>query len=182
MVAALDTVPQLVPIFTSIRCGRQRGVQRATMLHRGPLRLTDLRPLLDRLGLGHQLPGLMQVVGLALGGRFELPDQSVMLGISEGPDGPEVKLEVALGMIPDLPASFVDLLALALAERPREWHALERWLDAFTTDTTSWPGHFSVMSVRVTRTSPARVSLYLRPIEFELRLPPGVREPAGIAV
>jgi hypothetical protein len=72
-------------------------------------------------------------------------------------------------MIPDLPPTFVDLLGLALAERPREWHALERWLSAFTPDSGEWPGHFSVMSVRVTRSSPARVSLYLRPIEFELR-------------
>jgi hypothetical protein len=149
------------------------------MLYDGPLRLTDLRPLLERLGLGHQLPGLMQIVGLALGGRFELPAQTAMLGLSEGPEGVELKLEVALGMIPDLPPTFVDLLALALAERPREWQALQRWLAAFTPDGGEWPGHFSVMSVRVTAASPARVSLYLRPIEFELRQGDGPREVAA---
>ena len=37
-------------------------------------RLRRLAPLMQRLGLGHQLPGLMQVVGLVLGGRFELPE------------------------------------------------------------------------------------------------------------
>jgi hypothetical protein len=124
---------------------------------------------MDALGLSHQLPSLMQVVGLALGGRFELPDMSVMIGLQETDAGPELKLEVALGMIPDLPASFVDLLTLALAERPRELHALQTWLRAFTPEEGEWPGHFSVLSVRVTPTRAARISLYLRPIEFELR-------------
>jgi hypothetical protein len=169
VVAALESAPGLMPIFTSIRCGRVGGTQRVTLLSRGTLRLTDLTPLMDRLGLGHQLPGLMQVVGLALGGRFELPEMSVMLGLSEAEEGPELKFEVALGMIPDLPPSFFDLLAMALAERPRELRSLEQWLQAFTPDSGEWPGHFSVMSVRVTRSNPARVSLYLRPIEFELR-------------
>ena len=169
VVAALQSVQGLVPLFTSIRCGRQSGVQRVTLLHRGPLRMTDLAPFLDRLGLAHQLPGLMQIVGLALGGRFELPDQAVMLGLQEGEGGPELKFEVALGMIPDLPPSFVDLLSLALAERPRQLRALQTWLAAFTPETGEWPGQFSVMSIRVTADQPARVSLYLRPIDFELR-------------
>jgi hypothetical protein len=169
VVTALRTVPGLVPLFTSITCGREQGVQRVTLLQRGPLRLTDLTPLMDALGLSHQLPGLMQVVGLALGGRFELPDMSVMIGLQETADGPELKFEMALGMIPDLPPSFVDLLTLALAERPRELRALNTWLQAFTPADGDWPGHFSVMSVRVTPASSARVNLYLRPIEFELR-------------
>ena len=169
VVAALESVPGLVPLFTSIRCGRESGVQRVTLLHQGTLRLTDLTPLLDRLGLGHQLPGLMQIVGLAMGGRFELPDQAVMLGLQESDTGPELKFEVALGMIPDLPPAFLDLLALALAERPRELRALQTWLQAFTPETGEWPGQFSVMSIKVTASQPARVSLYLRPIEFELR-------------
>jgi len=169
VLAALDTAPGLIPLFTSIRCGRASGMQRVTLLSRGTLRLTDLTPLMDRLGLGHQLPSLMQIVGLALGGRFELPETSVMLGLSEVDDGPELKFEVLLGMIPDLPPSFFDLLAMALAERPRELRSLAQWLQAFTPDSSEWPGHFSVMSVRVTRSQQARVSLYLRPIEFELR-------------
>ena len=169
VIAALQSVPGLVPLFTSIRCGRESGVQRVTLLHQGSLRMTDLAPLLERLGLSHQLPGLMQIVGLALGGRFELPSQSVMLGLQDTEQGPELKFEVALGMIPDLPPSFVDLLALALAERPRQLRALETWLKAYTPETGEWPGQFSVMSIRVTGDRPARVSLYLRPIEFELR-------------
>jgi hypothetical protein len=169
VVTALKTLPGLLPLFTSIACGREQGVQRVTLLHRGTLRLTDLTPLMDALGLSHQLPGLMQVVGLALGGRFELPDMSVMIGLQDLDDGPELKFEMALGMIPDLPPSFVDLLTLALAERPRELRALNTWLQAFTPADGEWPGHFTVMSVRVTPSSGARVNLYLRPIEFELR-------------
>ncbi|MGQ0538828.1 MAG: hypothetical protein ACT4R6_07785 [Gemmatimonadaceae bacterium] len=174
VVAALESMPGLVPLFTSLRCGRWTGVQRVTLLHRGSMRLTDLAPLLDRLGLAHQLPGLMQVVGLALGGRFELPELSVMLGLQESESGPEVKLEIALGMIPDLPPTFLDLLSLALAERPRELRALDTWLAAFSPEAGERPGQFSVMSVRVTRSEPARVSLYLRPVEFELRGPSSV--------
>ena len=90
----------------------------------------------------------------------------------------ELKFEMALGMIPDLPPSFLDLLALALAERPRELRALETWLQAFTPETADWPGQFSVLSMRVTPTQPARVSLYLRPIDFELR-PTASGAPAG---
>ncbi len=174
VIAALESMPGLVPLFTSLRCGRWTGVQRVTLLHRGSMRLTDLAPLLDRLGLAHQLPGLMQVVGLALGGRFELPELSVMLGLQESESGPELKLEVVLGMIPDIPPTFLDLLSLALAERPRELRALETWLEAFSPEAGERPGHFSVMSVRVNRSEPARVSLYLRPIEFELRTPASV--------
>src|SRR4029453_14655520 len=69
--AALRTMPTLVPIFTTIACRRESGRQRVTFFHRGGLRLTDLGPLLDELGLGQQLPGVMQIFGLALGGRFE---------------------------------------------------------------------------------------------------------------
>jgi hypothetical protein len=166
--AALDNVPGLTPLFTTIRCGRASGSQRVTFLHRGTLRLADLGPLMTRLGMASHLPGLMQIVGVALGGRFDLPDGSVMIGVAETPDGPELRLEVALGMVPDVPPSFLDLLALALGERPRELKALGRWLRAFTPEDMDGPGRFSVMSVRATPGSGARVNLYLRPVELEL--------------
>lgn len=163
-----EAIPSLYPVFTSIACGRDRGHQRVTFVSRGPLRLVSLDPLVQRLGLSGQLPGLMQVIGVALGGRFELPARSVLLGVGETPEGPEIKLEVMLGMIPDLPASFLDLLALGLAERPRQLRAMSDWLKAFTPEGASEPGQFSVLSVRITPRSSARVSLYLRPVEFEI--------------
>ena len=47
--------------------------------------------------------------------------------------------------------------------------ALSRWLDAFGMEDANDQGHFSVLSIRVTPSSPARISLYVRPIEFEVR-------------
>jgi hypothetical protein len=166
---ATEAVPALAPVLTSIRCGRQEGSQRVTFVHRGSLRLADLAPLMQRLGLAHQLPSVMQVAGVALGGRFELPERSVLIGVAETSEGPELEIEVLLGMIPDLPPSFLDLLSLGLAERPRELQALGRWLRAFTPDEVGWPGEFSVMTIRTSPRVPARVTLGLRPVEFELR-------------
>jgi hypothetical protein len=168
---AMETLPQLTPLFTTIVCRRHIGNQRLTFGHRGPLQLTDLQPLMQRLGLAHQLPSLMQVVGLALGGRFDLPENGVLLGLADTPDGPELKLEILLGMLPDLPPSFLNLLALGLAERPRHLSALKGWIEAFTPPSDDTPGDFSVMSVRVTPVLPARVSLYLRPVELDLDYP-----------
>ena len=165
---ALQALPGLVPIFTSITCRRETGSQRSTFVHRGPLRLGNLQPLLQQLGMAHQLPSLMQVFGLALGGRFELPDQTVLLSLGQTDDGAELELYALLGLLPDVPENFLGLLQLGLAERPRELQALNQWLEAFTPEETRRPGKFSVLSVRVTANSPAKVSLYLRPIEFEV--------------
>jgi hypothetical protein len=165
----MTEMPTLSPIFTSIGCRKDAASQRVTFLHKGPLALTALGPLMNRLGIGHQLPSLMRVVGVALGGRFELPNGGVLIGMRDTPEGVEMKLEILLAAVPDLPARFLDLLRLGLAERPRQVAALERWLSAFGVDDASEQGHFSVLSVRVTPTSPARISLYVRPIEFEMR-------------
>lgn len=166
---AMDEMPALMPIFTSIGCKRDAGSQRVTFLHRGPLAVAALGPLMNRLGIGHQLPSLMRVVGVALGGRFELPNGGVLLGLREMHEGVELKLEVLLSALADLPMRFLDLLRLGLAERPRQIAALERWLGAFGVAEANEPGQFSVLSVRVTPRSAARISLYVRPIEFELR-------------
>ena len=162
-------MPTLMPIFTSIGCKRDSGSQRVTFLHRGPLAISALGPLMNRLGIGHQLPSLMRIVGVALGGRFELPSGGVLIGIREAPEGVELKLEILLAAIPDLPARFLDLIKLGLAERPRQLIALSRWLDAFGVEDASEQGHFSVLSLRVSPTSQARISLYVKPIEFEMR-------------
>lgn len=165
----MDVYPRLMPIFTSIGCKRDAGAQRVTFMHRGALVLSDLGPLMNELGIGHRLPSLMRVVGVALGGRFELPHGAVLIGLREGSDGVEMKLEILLAALPDLPGRFIDLVRLGLAERPRQLQALERWLQAFGVQDANQPGHFSVLSVRVTPTSDARIALYVRPIEFELR-------------
>lgn len=166
---AMEIMPGLAPIFTSIGCKRDTGSQRVTFMHRGALSLNSLGPLMNHLGIGHQLPSLMRTVGVALGGRFELPQGAVLIGLRETQAGIEMKLEVLLAALPDLPVRFLDLLRLGLAERPRQLGALERWLGAFGVEDASEGGHFSVLSVRVTPKASARISLYVRPIEFELR-------------
>jgi hypothetical protein len=161
-------MPNLVPLFTSITCRRHHGNHRMTFLHRGLLRLAELGPLLEQFELTDQLAGIMQIFGLALGGRFELPDKSVLMAVEHTHHGPELEIYVLLGMIPDLPRNFLDLLAMGLNERPRELEAMLRWLAAFTPESGDWPGNFSVLSVKTSREGPPRVSLYLRPVEFEI--------------
>lgn len=168
---AAQEMPSLIPVFTSISCRRHGGAQRVTFLHGGPLRVKDLEPLLTRLQLADHLSALLQIVGITMGGRFELPGESVLLSLGESAEGPEVRLEILLGRVPDLPPQFLDLLALSLSERPQHLIGLVRWLRAFTPQNYSLPGDFSVMSVRVTPQRPPRVSLYLRPIEFEVGAP-----------
>jgi hypothetical protein len=115
------------------------------------------------------MPGLLQTLGLTLGGRFDLPANSTLVAFGQDADGsPEFELYVMLGMIPDVPPNFLQLLSLGLNERPRELLALERWLSAFTPEHELWPGRFSILSLRTSRSVPPRVSLYLRPAEFEL--------------
>lgn len=166
--AVTDRLSGVDPAFTTIGCGRHAGTHRVTFLPTTPLRIKDLEPAMAALGLGHQLAGLMHIVGLTLGGRFDLPVGSCLLGVGEAPDGAELKLEVALGMIPDLPANFLDLVIMGLTERPRHLQALAQWMRAFTPDDAEWPGNFSVMSVRTTPRSAPRLSFYLRPVELEL--------------
>jgi hypothetical protein len=179
--ATLRALPRLYPLFTTIACRRDLGSQRLTFLQRGPLRLADLGPLLESLGLQDQLPKLMQIFGVALGGRFEFPEKSVLIAVGQGATGPEVELYAMLGMIPDVPPNFLDLLALGMSERPRELAALGRWLGAFTPEDANWPGHLSVLSVRVARGAAPLVSVYLRPAEFEIADVSTLQSPARSA-
>lgn len=165
---ALQMVPGLHPLFTTLAAQRDMGGQRLTFASTQPLRLADLQPVMDALGLGHRLPGIMQLVGLVLGGRFDLPAHSALLAFGEGPTGPEFEIYVLLSAIPDVPPSFLSLLTMGLAERPRGLAALERWMGAFTPEDEHWPGRFSIISMRTDAQFPPRVSLYLRPIEFEV--------------
>ncbi|MHB8789225.1 MAG: hypothetical protein ACYDBT_05030 [Desulfobulbaceae bacterium] len=166
--AVLTVMPQLQPLFTTVAATRQTGGQRLTLAHPRPLRIADLQPLLNALGLGNRMPGILQILGLVLGGRFDLPANATLIGVGQTADGPDIEIYVLLGMIPDLPPNFLGLLTLGLSERPRELTALERWMAAFTPEDDVWPGRFSIISVRTSRSVPPRVSLYLRPVEFEV--------------
>jgi len=166
--AALQLVPGLKPLFTSLTAQRDMGGQRLTFACTQPLGLSSLQPVMDALGIGHRLPAIMQMIGLVLGGRFDLPADGALVAFGMGPNGPDFEIYVLLSAIPDVPPSFLSLLTMGLAERPRGLQALERWMGAFTPEDAHWPGHFSIISLRTDAMSPPRVSLYLRPIEFEI--------------
>jgi hypothetical protein len=168
--AVTTQMPVLRPLFTTIATTRHAGGQRLTYVAPNALRIGDFQPVLDTLGLGERMPGIMQILGLCLGGRFDLPANSCLVAFGQTDSGPEFEIYVMLGMIPDLPANFLQLLSLGLNERPRELMALERWMDAFTPEDDVWPGRFSILSIHTSRASAPRVSLYLRPAEFEVPL------------
>ncbi len=164
---AMATLPGLVPIFTSIACGRKRGAQRLYFFHRGELRLLDLGPLLQQLGIGGQLPSLLAATGVVLGGRFVLPDGSVIIGLRDTTRGIELKLDVMIAAFPDPPTQMYDLMRLAMSERPSSLRALSHWAQALTPDDAEGPGSISVASFRVQPESGLRCSIYVRPNGYE---------------
>lgn len=165
---AMACLPRLQPIFTSIAAGRTQGAQRLYFFHRGDLRLLDLEPLMNRLGIGHQLPSLLTAVGLILGGRFTLPEGSVVLALRETPRGMEMKLELLLPAIPDPPREMHGLIQMHLAQRPDSQRALRNWIQAMSLDEGAETcGAISVVSVRVNPHTGARLSLYFRPTGYD---------------
>lgn len=168
---AMTSMPGLVPIFTSIACGRARGAQRLYFFHNGDLRLLDLEPLLHRLGIGNQLPSLLSAVGLIMGGRFVLPRGSVILGLRDTHKGMELKLDALVGGIPDPPQQMHGLIQMLLAERPQAQRDLRQWMQAMTPDDAMSPGPISVVSFRVKQDLPARISVYFRPVGYDAEPP-----------
>jgi hypothetical protein len=166
--AALSAMPGARPVFTTLVAGRDYGSQWVTFLLTNAFRLTELQPMLDELGLGSRLASILQVVGIALGGRFDIPPGAALIAFGRGPSGVEVELQVMLDAIPDVPPNFLQLLTMNLRERPSQLAALERFLEAFTPEDNVWPGRFSVLGIRIGVDGPAKISLFLRPVDFEI--------------
>jgi hypothetical protein len=166
--AAMSALPGIRPVFTTLVAGRDYGSQWVTFLLTNGMRVGDLQPMLDELGLGQKLPQVLQVLGVALGGRFDLPSGSTLIAIGRGPSGVEMELQVMLDAIPDVPPNFLQLLTMNLRERPRELTALQRFLEAYTPENDVWPGRFSILGLRIGPSGPPKVSLFLRPVEFEV--------------
>lgn len=163
---ATSLLPGLVPLFVSCSAGRTQGAVRIYFFHRGDLRLLDLEPLMHRLGIGHQLPSLLTATGLMLGGRFVLPEGSVMLGLRDTTRGFELKLDVLLPGIPDPPMQMHGLIRMHVAQRPESQRALEHWFQALTPDEAAGPGDMSVVGVRVSPSTGARFTIYFRPVGY----------------
>ncbi len=176
---AMAALPGLTPIFLSIACGRQQGAQRVYFYYPAELRLLDLEPMMNRLGIGHQLPALLTTVGLILGGRFTLPAGSVVLALRDTSRGIEMKLEIILPAIPDPPRQMHGLIQMHLAQRPESQRALQQWIQAMTPDDYDSPGSISVVSVRVSPAVAGRLSLYFAPVGYDgpPRRPRTVPEP-----
>lgn len=173
---AMDSVPGLRPAIVSVRCGRSAGTQQLSFETERPLTLAALQPLMDQLGLSHRHAGLMSAVAFILGARFVLPADASMLTLRPLRHGVELRLDVNLDAIPDLPAQLMALTRLQMTERPRSVQSMDRWLMALTPDGYPGPGTVSVLSVWVRADLPARVALYLRPASLDARMD-GVRTP-----
>jgi hypothetical protein len=173
---AMSCLPGLVPIFCSIAAGRNQGAQRLYFYHRGDLRLLDLEPLMNRLGIGHQLPSLLTAIGLILGGRFTLPEGSVILALRDTQRGMEMKLETLMPAVPDPPQQIQGLIQMLLDQRPTARQQYRHWVQAMTPDELAGvanegeavPGELGVMSVRVNPTMGGRLTLYFRPAGYGL--------------
>lgn len=167
---ALESMPGLRPVIMSVRCGRSAGAQQLSFDSERPLSLAALQPLMDQLGLGHRHAGLMSAVAFILGARFVLPADAAMLTLRPLRQGVELRLDVSLDAIPDLPSQLMALTRLQMTERPRSVQGMDRWLMALTPDGYPGPGTVSVLSVWVRPDLPARVALYLRPASLDPRL------------
>lgn len=165
---AMAAMPGLRPVFTTLVAGRDYGSQWITFLLTNRFRIADMRPMLDELGLGERLASILQIVGVALGGRFDVPDGAALVAFGRSPQGVELDLQIMLDAIPDVPPNFLQLLTMNLRERPRELAALERFLEAFTPADDIWPGRFTILGIRIGPSGPPKVKLYLRPVEFEI--------------
>jgi hypothetical protein len=159
----VDTMPGAQPAFTTVRAARQSGSQSMTFRFGAEMPLAALAPMMGELGLGRHHPSLVTAVALVLGARYTLPPESALLTLRPIGRGLELRLDIDLEAIPDLPANVADLLALQLSERPRSLRALEQWVAAFSPDGDGSPGSLSVLSVTVRPDMPARIALHIRP-------------------
>jgi len=164
---ALDSLPGLRPSLSTVRCGRSRGSQQITFDIERAMPLSNLQPLMERLGLGQRHAGLMSAVAFILGARFTLPPDTAALTLRPTRAGVELRLDVNLDALPDPPAQLMALMRLQMTERPKSIQGLDRWLMALTPDGYPGPGTVSVLSVWVRPDLPARVALYLRPAIFD---------------
>lgn len=160
---ALEAMPALRPAMTTVRCGRSYGSQEISFRVEGVLRLADLRPLMDRFGLGGQHTRLVNALAFVLGARFTLPPDTTSITLRPTSAGIEMRVDVDLEGIADIPPNVASLLQLQLAERPQSLTALERWVAAMTPDGYLTPGALSVLSVLVRPNLGARLAIDLRP-------------------
>ncbi len=164
---AMEALPSLRPFYTTIRCGRSAGGQQITFDITAEVKFTDLKPLMERFGLGDKHAGLMTLGAFILGARYSLPARSSTLTLLRAGSGVEMRLDIDLDALPDAPSVLLPLLRLPMSERPAALSSFDRWLTALTPDGYTGPGSVTVLSIRVRQDMPARLAVFLRPIAFE---------------
>ena len=96
--AALQLVPGLRPLFTTLAAQREMGGQRLTFASTEPLRLADLQPVMDALGLGPPLAGDHATVRTGAGRTFRPARAQRLARFRRGPGGSGVRnLRAAVG-------------------------------------------------------------------------------------
>src|SRR5262249_60999680 len=110
--------------------GRAAGRQRLSSESARPLPLGALQPLMDQLGLPPRHAGLMSAVAFIPGARFVLPAEAAMVTLRPLRHGVELRLDVSLDAIPDLPSQLMALTRLQMTARPRSVPGMDRWLTA----------------------------------------------------
>ncbi len=165
--AAMDLLPGLRPACSTIHVGRSTGSQQLTFEMTNALPLAALEPLMRELGLGHQHGSLMSACAFVLGARFVLPPGAATITLRPTHVGLEMRLDIDLDRLPDVPDPLAALLQMQMAERPRSVRAWRNWLSAFTQEGYQGPGSFSMLSFVVRPDLPARIALNLRPAMIE---------------
>jgi hypothetical protein len=165
--AAMQFLPGLRPASSTIHIGRRTGSQHLTFEMTNALPLSGLEPLMRELGLGHQHASLMSACAFVLGARFVLPPGAATITLRPTRVGLELRLDIDLDQLPDVPEPLAPLLQMQMAERPRSVRAWRKWVSAFTQDGYEGPGSFSMLSFVVRPDLPARIALHLRPAAIE---------------
>jgi hypothetical protein len=161
--AAVNTLPGLRPVFSTIRCGRAAGSQQVTFELDRATALSSFQPMMDALGLGAQHASLMTTAAFLMGARFTLPPDTARVTLRPVRGGVEMRLDINLDALPDPPERLLPLLRMQMTERPAGTRALDRWLMALTPEGFPGPGTVSTLTVWVRPNMPARVGLFLRP-------------------
>jgi hypothetical protein len=176
---AMELLPGLRPAFSTIHVGRTTGSQQLTFEMTNALPLAALEPLMRELGLGHRHGSLMSACAFVLGARFVLPPGAAAITLRPTRAGLELRLEVDLDQLPDVPEPLAPLLQMQMTDRPRSVREWRNWLSAFTHEGYERPGSFSMLSVCVRPDLPARIALHLRPALLEG--PPGRGNGNGVS-
>lgn len=164
---ALEHMPILRPFATTIRCSSLSGGQQISFEIPIETNLEDFKPLMNALGMEQRHGGFVTLLAFILGARFALPASVATLTLLHTHKGPEMRLDVNIDALPDVPEQLLPLLRLPMTERPQNLAALDSWMTAMTPEGYFGPGTVTVLSVRVRPDMQARLALFLRPLAMD---------------